>query len=886
MPTAFDPYHRWLGIPPKDQPPNHYRLLGLELFESDPAVIESAADRQMAHVRSFQSGQYSVLSQRILNEIAAAKVTLLNPEKKAAYDSFLRAKLSATGMGTHPTGKNAEIGEYGQTHPQLAPSTRAPSSTGTGLVGQALPGDSALGSTSVDSATHSAVCSYGSENAQFSGQAIAVPISSSRRAVYRGRSRTSGAMAAVSLLAGAVLIAAILYVAAISGGGNGEQSLGSANEPAAVAKANAKQSGEAASPKSKSQDTRPSSAASKTAENNPTAPQQPEQSPTGGSDPQDAKSPSQDAEATPGAPADSSLPGAQTDKMDQAGQPAEQPIQPSEAAPGTEPSTPATETPGETMSSNGGAQKSESSASPVVGESLPGQKSATPKQELIEQALAELKSTFATEYAKATTPEGKLSLAKLLLVEAEHTTGDATVQYVMLRQAAQLAAEAGDYLVCREAVLKIESLSSGDPWPLRIETLSELSRSVRSADDRAAVVNGALQLVDVALRADNHEAAEKLASIAVAAASKGSDLSLRKLAIEQREAVRVATKAWEEVQPAAQKLASDPNDPEANLIVGRYRAFVRRDWAGGLPLLAKGSEARLKTIAQADIANPTSAEEQAKLGDLWWEYADGQSGAAHAAARARATHWYVLAEPHLQGLAKTRAERRLREAGAVVDLLAVFQPKRAAYVGNWQYDGKVLISPPEAFARVQFPYSPPESYELTIIVERVSNPRLLGLRPRSVFAIGLPNTAGQLVALIDVPAGDSGSPGAPPSPPGGGRRPGRQRGDDMLREFARNFLQLRASGLASPSEDGLTLVNRNEHARALDSDRENTIVATVRPSGVSVSVNGASIISYSGDLKKLGVPRPWAMPDPKRIFVGTHSGIFRILKMEVRPISP
>ena len=25
---AIDPYHKWLGIPPHEQPANHYRLLG------------------------------------------------------------------------------------------------------------------------------------------------------------------------------------------------------------------------------------------------------------------------------------------------------------------------------------------------------------------------------------------------------------------------------------------------------------------------------------------------------------------------------------------------------------------------------------------------------------------------------------------------------------------------------------------------------------------------------------------------------------------------------------------------------------------------------------------------------------------------------------------
>ena len=46
MPT-FDPYHQWLGIPAAEQPPNHYRLLGVPLLESDLDVIEAAAERRV-----------------------------------------------------------------------------------------------------------------------------------------------------------------------------------------------------------------------------------------------------------------------------------------------------------------------------------------------------------------------------------------------------------------------------------------------------------------------------------------------------------------------------------------------------------------------------------------------------------------------------------------------------------------------------------------------------------------------------------------------------------------------------------------------------------------------------------------------------------------------
>jgi len=95
MTEAFDPYRKWLGIPPAEQPPHHYRLLGIGLFEDDPDVIESAADQRMSHLRTFQSGQHSALSQRLLNEIAAAKLCLLSAQPRAAYDAELRQRLAA-----------------------------------------------------------------------------------------------------------------------------------------------------------------------------------------------------------------------------------------------------------------------------------------------------------------------------------------------------------------------------------------------------------------------------------------------------------------------------------------------------------------------------------------------------------------------------------------------------------------------------------------------------------------------------------------------------------------------------------------------------------------------------------------------------------------------
>ena len=94
MSDAFDPYYIWLGIPPEEQPPHHYRLLGVTLFETNREVIEAAANRQMAYLQEISSGEEHIdEAQRLLGELSRARICLLNEEKKAEYDAQLRSTL-------------------------------------------------------------------------------------------------------------------------------------------------------------------------------------------------------------------------------------------------------------------------------------------------------------------------------------------------------------------------------------------------------------------------------------------------------------------------------------------------------------------------------------------------------------------------------------------------------------------------------------------------------------------------------------------------------------------------------------------------------------------------------------------------------------------------
>ena len=86
---ALDVYKDWLGIPDGPRPPGHYELLRLVEFEADDEKVRAHYRKLNAHVRKYASGQYSVQSQELLNELAKAMLCLTDPVRKREYDESL-----------------------------------------------------------------------------------------------------------------------------------------------------------------------------------------------------------------------------------------------------------------------------------------------------------------------------------------------------------------------------------------------------------------------------------------------------------------------------------------------------------------------------------------------------------------------------------------------------------------------------------------------------------------------------------------------------------------------------------------------------------------------------------------------------------------------------
>jgi hypothetical protein len=135
VPESFNPYARWLGIERAGGPSNHYELLRIALFQSDPQVISAAADAQMAKIRGIRPGDHVAEWQQVLDALAAAKKCLCDQQQKARYDEALRQRLAKqSGEASRSDLAKAEQKR------DASPTSAAPAVPGKNLLPPAKPG--------------------------------------------------------------------------------------------------------------------------------------------------------------------------------------------------------------------------------------------------------------------------------------------------------------------------------------------------------------------------------------------------------------------------------------------------------------------------------------------------------------------------------------------------------------------------------------------------------------------------------------------------------------------------------------------------------------------------------------------------------------------------
>jgi hypothetical protein len=285
---------------------------------------------------------------------------------------------------------------------------------------------------------------------------------------------------------------------------------------------------------------------------------------------------------------------------------------------------------------------------------------AVPSQQ--EQSLAEklLRDKHKEAYAKAKDdPSATVALAVKILDQVRATKGDPAGLFVGLVQARDLAAGVGDLIVAGQAAEELAAAFAVDLWAMKGEALATAVAAIKTPEGARSLVEAGLLLADEAVAADHFEPAARLARLTEQASRRTRDLPLVLSVQKLERGIQAAAKQYVRLKDFVDKLQKDPDDPEANLEVGRYLGLLKGNWERSLFLLAQGNDPALRLLAQRDLTRPETTKAQLAMGDAWWQQGEKEKDQAQVHLRQRAVFWYEQALAGADELTRPRLEERM-----------------------------------------------------------------------------------------------------------------------------------------------------------------------------------------------------------------------------------
>lgn len=317
----------------------------------------------------------------------------------------------------------------------------------------------------------------------------------------------------------------------------------------------------------------------------------------------------------------------------------------------------------------------------------PQEKAPPPALTARKKAKKEIRKLLRTEFAQKEDYK-RLSLAIQLLKDGIKTKDNPAMQYALFQEAWELAAKIGDVEVCVRAVNEVAARYDVDSIDLKMKILRTTARKVSTPAAKRLLFAAYRNVADNAVRKNRFRVADKACAEAGKIARKLKDDALIAKIKEKRKTVAALRQEFNELMEARRTLETNPEDPDANLRVGRYLCRVKEDWTAGLPLLAKGADPVLKKMAAEDLADPQDPEARAKLADAWYDLAGTHPDGFAEPAWRRSGHWYKMAFPDLTGDDQARVQKRLSELCVGFDILAgEWTTSKGA---RWTEDGIVI----------------------------------------------------------------------------------------------------------------------------------------------------------------------------------------------------
>lgn len=178
--------------------------------------------------------------------------------------------------------------------------------------------------------------------------------------------------------------------------------------------------------------------------------------------------------------------------------------------------------------------------------------------------------------------------------------------------------------------------------------------------------------------------------------------------------------------------------------------------------------------------------------------------------------------------------------GKEIDLLEGLDLEKCFQTGKWILNERYLQSSKGYGVRLELPYSPPDEYKITVIVEPLDEPNglLLGLRKNDQRFAALINHTPQRDALT-----------------------------------------------ALENIDGKNVGNQTTFLGDLfKQNRLSQVIITVRKEGVRVTVDGRLVIDWKGSSDQLSLSDYWKTPNERSLFLGTYDCAYRFHRVTIETL--
>src|SRR6267142_346497 len=279
-----------------------------------------------------------------------------------------------------------------------------------------------------------------------------------------------------------------------------------------------------------------------------------------------------------------------------------------------------------------------------------------------------IREVYAKELASKDIGERR-ALAQKMIAAARESGDDSAARFVLLKEARDVAAGAGDAFGARKAILMIGKFYAIDRTRMLLGTMNITQATTSNPEALAAVVQVCLNATETAVLVDDYVTAIRSIAIAQTAAEKAKNSVLMDRVKEKSRLLQAVSLEFEAVQKAREALKNDPEDAEACARVGRFVCLYKGDWSTGLPSIARGAESGLKKLAQDDLAAAGDVRKRLAVGDGWWELSANQPWLARKNLQARAAWWYRQVVGELNGIHRSIVEKRIEavELAALAD---------------------------------------------------------------------------------------------------------------------------------------------------------------------------------------------------------------------------